>query len=399
MPDALSSIKDSRPQPRISTTVVVKSAFSMFLGRLGSLNALEQLKHGSRILSAFIEADLPSADTIGRVFSLIDADTIRHANWEIYTQLKRNKAFEVLAHGLIPVNIDGHESHATYNRCCEGCLERTMNKGTDSEKIQYYHRHVAAQLVFENFYYLLDIEQQCPGEDERAAAKRLLERVLKKYPRGFDVVVADAMFCGAPFINFVIDSGKDIVVVAKDDRFDIVKDANGFFHNKPPSIVTSDPKVERQCWDAEGFEWSEVKQPFRVVKTVETKTVRRQLRDKTTGLRLVKKEISSWMWITTLPTIRANTEAVVKIGHDRWKIENNGFNEMVNHWFSDHVYKHHATAMLNFWLVCMMANNVFHCFYLRNLKAAVQKRYTMLHVAQEVKLTLYERSTRATRPP
>ena len=97
-----------------------------------------------------------------------------------------------------------------------------MNRGTKSERVQYYHRHVTAQLVFRNFSLLLDIEPQQPGDSETAAAERLLGRVLKDYLRAFDVVVVDALYCGAPFINYVIDSGKHIVVVAKDERHDLL---------------------------------------------------------------------------------------------------------------------------------------------------------------------------------
>src|SRR5277367_1807554 len=181
----LSLIKDTRKCPQIPTPVIVKSAFSMFLARVGSLNALEQLKTKSLVLREFIGARLPSADTIARVFGLISPDSIRRANREIYSRLKRNKSLEPLRHGLVPVNFDGHETHNTYNQHCEGCLERTTNKGTDAEKIQYYHRHVTAQLVFRNFSLLLDAEPQLPGEDEVACAIRLSERIIVNYPRAF----------------------------------------------------------------------------------------------------------------------------------------------------------------------------------------------------------------------
>ena len=354
---------------------------------------MEQLKK-SKALREFINAKLPSADTIGRVFALIDSDTIRQVMREIYTRLKRNKTLQPPNHGLIALNIDGHESHATYMQHCKGCLKRTMNKGKDTERGQYYHRHVTAQLVFRDFSLLLDIEPQQPGESETAAAERLLARVLKDYPRAFDVVVVDALYCGAPFINFVIDSGKYIVVVAKDDRTDLVKDAEAFLKDEPPAVTTSDRRVERKCWDMEGFEsWSSVKEPLRIVKSVKIKTVRRQLTGKT------EQETSTWMWATTLPKITAGTETVVEVGHGRWKIENNGFREMVNHWFSDHVYKHHPVAIINFWLICMMVYNIFRCFYLRNLKPALREQHTMLHIASCVKAELYGQPQPAVHPP
>ena len=37
-----------------------------------------------------------------------------------------------------------------------------------------------------------------------AAVRRLLERVLAAYPRAFDVVLSDALYATAPFVNFLL---------------------------------------------------------------------------------------------------------------------------------------------------------------------------------------------------
>ena len=65
------------------------------------------------------------------------------------------------------------------------------------------------------------------------------------------MVVADALYCCAPFINFVNDYGKDIIVVAKDERMDIVKDAESFLRDKSP-LFGHKKTVLRKCWDASG---------------------------------------------------------------------------------------------------------------------------------------------------
>ncbi len=51
------------------------------------------------------------------------------------------------------------------------------------------------------------------------------------------------------------------------------------------------------------------------------------------------------MWLTTLTETRASTRSVVELGHRRWAIENEGFNEAVNAWHIDHVYHHEPRAM------------------------------------------------------
>jgi hypothetical protein len=380
---ALSQITDARIYPEIPTIVVAKGVLAMHSARLGSLNSIEQLKESPK-LRKFLGAPLPSADTLGRVFSLINPDTIRAVNQRIYERLKRNKALPPPWHGLMPVAIDGHESHATYERCCEGCLTRELG-ADDSKRIQYYHRNVTAQLISNGIRFQLDAEPQLPGEDEVAAAIRLLERVIANYPRAFDVVLADALYARSNFFNFLIEHRKDVIVVLKANCPELLDDATRFFAAKPPTSVWNDKKREIECWDDCGFQSGpKINRPIRVVKSHETKApVRRQLDGE------VEVETTTWMWMTTASPHRAGSRAVVALGHSRWCVENEGFNELVNHWQSNHVYRHESVAILNFWLMSLIAYNIFRAFFLLNLKPAVRRGKSMLHFARIVLSELY----------
>jgi hypothetical protein len=380
---ALSQIKDARIYPQIPTIVVAKGVLAMHLSRLGSLNAFEQLKRSRKLLE-FMGASLPSADTLGRVFNLINPDTIRAVNHRIYECLKRNKALLPPWHGLMALAVDGHESHATYKRCCEGCLTREVGAG-DNKRIQYYHRNVTAQLISGGIRFLLDAEPQLPGEDEVAAAIRLLKRVIANYPRAFDVVVADALYAKSNFFNFLIEHKKDVIVVLKANCPELLDDATRFFSGKPPTSVWNDRKRDLECWDENSFQSGpQINKSMRVVKSQETKApVCRQLNG------TVEIETTTWMWMTTLSPYRASTQAVVALGHSRWCVENEGFNELVNHWQSNHVYKHDTVAISNFWLMSLIAYNIFRGFFLLNLKPAVRRGKSMLHFARMILSELY----------
>lgn len=366
----------------------------MCLARLGSLNSLEQLK-GSASLRRYLVEALPSADSIGRIFGLIHTDSLRKVNHHVYEQLKRNKALKVPKHGLVALIIDGHETHATYKRTCEGCLQRTVGSN-GSERVQYYHRNVSAHIVFENCCFQLDAETQLPGECEVAAAIRLYERVVRDYPRAFDVVVADALYAQAPFFKAVMLSGKDVMAVLKDERRDLLKDAESVFATTSAQLSYKENGVTIECWDACGFEsWETLDEPVRVLRTRETSLIKRQLDG-----RWEERE-TSWTWVTTLDTSRAGTKAAIAIGHSRWTIENQGFNELSNHWNADHVYKHSDTAILNFWIMSQISYNVFRAFYQRNLKPAIRRSKSMLHVARQIMSGLYteHRASAAAAPP
>jgi len=373
---------DSRKRPLIPTRRIVRSAFVMILTRLGSLNALEQTR-SSRFWNHWLGGPIPSADTVGRVFALTDCDTIRAGIHEVYTRLKRNKALQPPWHGLVLLVLDGHESNASYRRCCPGCLQRTIHTA-GGDRIQYYHRNVTAQLITDDMPFLVDAEPQQASEDELATAIRLVNRVVQNYPRAFDVVAGDALYAQAPFFEFVLKLGKDVLAVLKDERRNLLQDAQGLFECLEP-IQTQDGTHPRCTWDAEGFRsWPSLDHPVRVVRSLETTTIRRQLDKQEETL------VSDWMWVTTLSSSRASTKAVVDLGHHRWDIENRGFNESVNQWHSDHVYRHDPTAILAFWLLAMLVINVFGAFYLRNLKPQHRRDSSMLHIARRLAAELYQ---------
>ena len=190
----VAGVMDRRRQPRIPTSRVVQSVAALFWARMGSLNALELAAHSS-FFRRWLGHPVCSADSVGRVTALMDAEGLRRGIHRIYDRLKRNKALPDQG-GLGVAALDGHESHASYRRHCPGCLERNIRTG-QTERIQYYHRQVTLMLLpaarpgCDPVRFLLDHEPQRAGEDEVATALRLLERAIEAYPRGFDLLLAD----------------------------------------------------------------------------------------------------------------------------------------------------------------------------------------------------------------
>jgi hypothetical protein len=355
----------------------------MILCRLGSLNSIEQLR-SSRPLCQFLGESMPSADSVGRIFDLIDPDSVRKAIGDIFNRLKRNKVFRAPWHGLVVLVIDGHESHATYRRHCDGCLERKIKHG-DGERIQYYHRNVTAQLVFEGIRFLLDAESQLLGEGELACSKRLLDRVIRRYSRAFDVVAMDALYAKSTIFKKILGHKKHAIAVLKDDRSFTMRVANSVIAEEPATCSFERNGTKIHCWDF-SRDWLPIGRPARIVMTQEVQPpIQRQVN----GKQDEQTPPSFWCWITTLPANYVSTKAVVEIGHSRWCIENEGFNELANHWHANHVYRHAATAILNFWLMSMLAYNVFRAFFQRNLRAAVRKGKTMLYFARMISSELY----------
>ncbi len=230
---------------------------------------------------------------------------------------------------------------------------------------------------------LLDHEPQRPGEDEVETALRLLARVIPAYPRAFDLVLADALYAKAPFFNFLLARGKHALVVLKEERRNLYQDVAGLFDHVAPQPGRY---RSRQChwWDfPDLLSWPQVQAPVRVVRSLETYTVRRQLDQQD------DPQTSDWIWATTLPPAQVPVDRIVHWGHQRWDIENYGFNELANEWHSDHIFKHDPCAIECFLLVAFLAYNIFHVFLARNVKPSVRQGKTQIFWARLIAAELY----------
>ena len=82
------------------------------------------------------------------------------------------------------------------------------------------------------------------------------------------------------------------------------------------------------------------------------------------------------------------------LGHARWDIENYGFNELVNGWHADHIYKHDPQAIEAFTLLAFLAYNLFHAFLARNLKPQLRRAQTESFWAQLIAAQIYAEAGR-----
>lgn len=301
IPAKLRRVSDSRPRPQIPTFRVVFPLFIMFLGRFGSLNSLDKTRKKRDWKMLLDGGDLPSADTLGRVATLIDPGDLRGVIVEFYRDLRKNKALPKLGSGLVALAFDGHESTASFLRQCSGCGDRQVGK-EGKRRTQYYHRFVFCSLVGKDYHLFLDVEPIRPGEGEVVAARRLYDRVHPLYSRAYDIVVGDALYLEGPFFQDAIARKKDVMAVLKREDLNLFKDAEALFNEIEPVGFKRRGRLNR-CWDLEGFtSFPTVESPLRVVKSLETSRVKRQC----TGE--VEENVTRWIWATTLSAQRAGDE-------------------------------------------------------------------------------------------
>jgi hypothetical protein len=123
-----------------------------------------------------------------------------------------------------------------------------------------------------------------------------------------------------------------------------------------------------------------VKGPLRVLYTEET--VRR--RERIGGEWVETEETTTWSWATTLRKGQFSTRGLWLSGHERWDIENNGFNVLSTHWGLDHCFKHTAEAIVNFLLTAFIVYAILQSFWQRGLKPTFRAGLPLIGLAREL---------------
>lgn len=343
---AAAALTDSRHDPEISASAVFLAVFHGFVFRLPSFQQLEA-ELTQPALQQWIAAPRGFHDDVlryslsGFALSALEQMLVR-----VNRTLKRNKALDAgRVQGRIVAALDGIEVLSSYSRCCDACLERrvTVRKaGVKVEQVQYYHRAVGCQIVSSPVRPFLALEWLQPGEGEDTAALRLLGRLPGLYgSRFFDLLLLDALYAQAPVLRLAAATGWDVVISLKQNQRDLYQSAVRLFARRPPDTSGSEQQkagsYHFQLWDTEGLPFStEHAQPVRVVRS-EEKVIRKHYRRGQLAAETTEHE---WLWITTLDTQTFPATLVRRLGHARWKQENNGWNDLTQNWAFKHGFLH-----------------------------------------------------------
>lgn len=379
--ERVQALRDGRLGAQIPTASLWLSVFWMFALRLRSFNALEQELRRPGRLGKLIGRRKPSADALGYGLGKFDVSSLRHLLQHHHRTAWCQKAIHGRpAEAMKVVALDGHELHWSTARCCRECLIRDVEvKAGEGMKTvrQYYHRVVVAQWVGVTPPGILDVELIRPGEGEVVAAGRLWDRIVQDYGRLMDVVTLDAIYLEAPFLKKVVEVGKHFVVVMKQAARGLYQDADQLHRAVASQIIEDGRKISR-IWDLPDLTtFTTFGRPVRVV-WAEEKTARSKI------IGGDKQEIVDeklWVWVTDLPVAQASATRIQRWGHDRWDLENRGFNELAGLWHMDHCFIHDPRAIEVILLTLAVAFLTTYLFFERNLKPQARQHLTRLALA------------------
>ena len=159
--------------------------------------------------------------------------------------------------------------------------------------------------------------------------------------RFFDILLLDALYAQTPVLNLMREVGWDAVISLKQNARDLYQSAVRLFAQRPADAVVTEQQDHKtyqiQLWDTEGLPFTiDHPDPVRVVRSEEVLQRQRFRR----GERTPHSTEHEWLWITTLPQSEFPPTVIRRLGHSRWKNENNGWMDLTKHWALKHGFLH-----------------------------------------------------------
>ena len=385
-------LPEGRQHPQHSCQKVFAA---VFWGAIGRIRSFHQLESECRAGGLRHRIGPLSEDTLRYTLERLAPAAVLTLGCEVARRLKRNGVLRTdAAQGLIVAAVDGIEICQSYVRCCDTCLERTVERMIDGVRqlaVQYYHRIVAVAVVSTPFPIPLGLRFQAPGEGEVACAQALLEELVGQLGRRFvDVLVADALYFGTPFIDAIEVLGLDWVCSVKDNQAELVAElARRTSDVTPEEMVT--PDVATHLWHVPDVHWAAGDRSVRGVKEVrraaQTRVCVQREGGHTTHHKTVAWEESTNLYASSLRDLACSPVGLAALGRSRWRIDTEVFQTLTKECQLKHpaVHQQHDQAFVVLTMIRVLAYTLLLVFFHRQvLSHARHTPPTLCQVARQI---------------
>ena len=346
--DMFNELTDIRNQSYITyemKTICVTRLFGLLCGLTtmtdisNKLNSENSIKNISKICGQQLD-ELPYWETIQDVFINIDTDELRNIQKYIVKTLIRSKMFDKFKYdGYFQLVVDGTGlSNHNYN-LNNSCIKKVSKDG----KLSYYKYVLECKLIVGNIVISLDSEfiendtsttnkekQDC----EINAFKRMAKRIKKNYPKQKFIITADALYATTPIIDICCKNKWKYIINLNERLRTVFKDFNDY-------IKYFNDTIKNKYFLDKNYIYKN--NTFNIIKYVE---------------KMNNKEVN-FHYITNLDVNDHNIESIVKLGRNRWKIENNGFYNQKHRTFNiKHLNSRNDTALKNHYFFIQFAHTI-----------------------------------------
>lgn len=314
-----------------------------------------QILSGDKNLS-----EMPHSDTLNYYLERLSPNCLAQLRKKLIKKLIRMKSFQrgKLLGQYWRVILDGTGLFYFKEKHCDNGLIKTVTQEDGTKVRRYYHKVLEAKLVLsEKIVVSLDTEfienekEDVPKQDcEIAAAKRLLKRLVKDYPRLPVCIQGDNLYETEPLMKICRTKKWKYLFTHKGTRqklleesYEWIWEGNGNTQVRGIGKEKGDGEYINHVEETAGKE--ETANLFcYTYKTEEEQTV-------------------TFRWLTNIELTEKNLEEMVNAARGRWKIENEGFNNQKNGIYDiEHLNSRNSNAMKNHYLLTQVADIIMQIY-------------------------------------
>ena len=364
----IEQMKDPRNQSYITYTQsdLVYMALLKNICSLKSMRQMEECFNEEQCIDTlrYLSGDrhlseMPHYDTLNYYLEKLPPEELSQVRRKMVASLVRRKQFykNRLLGKYWRVVLDGTQLYCFRERHCENCLKSTVVDENGKKTEKYYHRVLEAKLLLgEKLVISLGTEfienesEDVKKQDcEINAAKRLLGRIKKEYPRMPFCIQGDALYEVEPVMEICREKGWRYLFTHKDSRQQKVAEAYSWIIREEPNEVRNIGKEKGRGRYANDVDVTAGKKEKMNVYEYRYETPE-------------GKEIC-FQWVTDIELTKTNLKEMITAGRGRWKIENEGFNAQKNGIYDiEHLNSRNSNAMKNHYLLTQIADLVMQIY-------------------------------------
>ena len=362
---------DQMEDPRNTSYITYTQADFIYMGILKNICSVESMRQMEEKFNeeTCIETlmllsgdkglkEMPHYDTLNYYLEKLSPECLSDLRKKMVKSLLRGKQFYRcrLLRKYWRVILDGTGLFYFKEKHCENCLCETRKDENGKKTKRYYHKVLEAKLVLgEKIVISLGTEfienesENVEKQDcELNAAKRLLGRIKKEYPRLPICIQGDALYAAEPMMKICRKNGWAYIFTQIDTRqklagesFEWIRGGDG-----AEAVKNIGKELGRGCY-ANHVEKVAGKEEVMNIYEYEYK------------LKKEGKEERSvrFQWLSSIELTKKNLEEMIEAGRGRWKIENEGFNNQKNGIYRiEHLNSRDSNAMKNHYLVTQIAD-------------------------------------------
>lgn len=324
--------------------------------------------------------EMPHYDTLNYYLERLSPECLSDLRKKMVTSLIRGKQFNRnrVQGKYWRIILDGTGLFCFKERHCANCL-CTTRKMEDGKTIKlYYHKVLEAKIVLSSNVVISigtefienekeDVEKQ---DCELNAAKRLLARIKKEYPRLPILLQGDALYAVEPIMKLCREKYHwEYLFTQKDTRQKQVNEGYEWIKSGEGCVGQKGLCQEK----GSGFFANHVEEVAGKREAMNVFEYEYEKKDKDGKLHTIR-----FQWVTSLELTKRNLEEMIYAGRGRWKIENEGFNNQKNGLYRiEHLNSRNSNAMKNHYLLTQISDILMQLYlawnpYIKELKQTIK---------------------------